>query len=450
MVERLGPAPEFSADYRMPTATGGRLDQVLDHVNRQMFGAAQRRLIDLLGHVAVNQLLAGGGVQAGRVPDPAVWESMVEPERVFDLLSHDGLAAERVVLFSPGIGVVPADVTQVTRRRADGPSRTRLAVGPAAFLLAGGGSLSLQHADGLFDGLGAVCSLIQRATGARVNVNVYLSLGGDSGLGPHWDEHDVLAVQLWGSKRWVIRAGSGAAPLRERLVARGLTSIEPVADDGVVWDQVVSPGDVLVVGRGYFHDVTPTDELSIHATFGLDFPIGLDLLDHHGLDPDGTEPFRHDARRSGEGWQAPTLGVDDETQRWDATLGAALAQLPPRPSAGFADLMGAFRADDLADWRYSWTASGASILHHRGDTPSIATGGRLIRVSPTLLGRFDTLCQASEGPVGRLVAEVEPEFSDAADAGRSVRIALCELALESLVDLHPPTSRRSFGSASVG
>ena len=104
-------------------------------------------------------------------------------------------------------------------------------------------------------------------------------------------------------------------------------------------------------------------------------------------------------------------------------------------------MIDAFRAPDLGGWRFSWTASGSAVLHQAGREAQIATGGRLVRFAPTLLRRFPSVASSTQRCVDSLIEEVGSDFDDRADAAESIRIALCELAIEGLVELAPPHAR---------
>lgn len=75
-----------------------------------------------------------------------------------------------------------------------------------------------------------------------VQVNAYLTPPGAAGLAPHADGHDVLAVQLHGTKAWTVD---------------GLGELELAA------------GDVLYVPAGTRHAAATQDRSSLHLTIGI-------------------------------------------------------------------------------------------------------------------------------------------------------------------------------------
>jgi len=440
-VERLGAAPPVSADYRMPNPARGSFDVSVYESNARLLEVSRADLDVTFGALAPHLLTTQDQVVHGHLADPDACSSMVETRHLFSVLSNDGFAPERIGLFSAGTGEVPIDVTRRELHGVADPFSSHLAVGAAAFLVASGGSLVLRRAEDIFEGLRSVCRSIQRATGAHVNANVYVSHGNDSGLGLHWDEHDVLAVQLAGTRRWVVRHNQSDAPLRERMIARGLPPVPPTGVGDVASDSVVCPGDALLIPRGCHHEVVSTDELSVHVSFGFTYPIGLGVVGHHQPENIDRPEARREARRTVGGWALPELGIKGEDRAWDSVVAAALALLPVRSTASVDAMIDAFRAPDLGGWRFSWTASGSAVLHQAGREAQIATGGRLVRFAPTLLRRFPSVASSTQRCVDSLIEEVGSDFDDRADAAESIRIALCELAIEGLVELAPPHAR---------
>lgn len=112
-----------------------------------------------------------------------------------------------------------------------------------------------------------------------VQVNGYLTAPGSAGFLPHYDHHDVLILQLQGSKVWHLY-GDAAVPPHDMQRQRendphGLPSpTEPPADVHL------TAGDTLYLPRGRIHSAETTADASIHLTVGLHVPTVLDLLTH--------------------------------------------------------------------------------------------------------------------------------------------------------------------------
>ncbi len=87
-----------------------------------------------------------------------------------------------------------------------------------------------------------LCRALERATSHPVQANAYLSPGGTPGLGRHRDDHDVLVLQVEGSKGWDV---DGLGPFD------------------------LAAGDVLYLPGGTEHAATATAGPSLHITIGF-------------------------------------------------------------------------------------------------------------------------------------------------------------------------------------
>nr|CTQ88673.1 myc induced nuclear antigen [Kibdelosporangium sp. MJ126-NF4] len=139
------------------------------------------------------------------------------------------------------------------------------------------------------------CRALQWWARELVQVNVYLTTQEAAGFSLHWDDHDVVIVQLSGQKSWDVRGRSRPVPMYR--------DAEPNAEpsDDVVWSGTMQPGDVMHVPRGYWHQATRADRgigYSLHVTFGFVKRTGVDWLTWVADRSRERETFRHDLRRS--------------------------------------------------------------------------------------------------------------------------------------------------------
>lgn len=105
-------------------------------------------------------------------------------------------------------------------------------------------------------------------------VNAYITPPQSSGLVPHFDDHDVLILQIQGSKTWHLYVGADR-PARE---------IQRDAEKAVALESLPTPtelllkaGDVLYVPRGRVHAAQTHAEPSVHLTVGIHAPTVLML-----------------------------------------------------------------------------------------------------------------------------------------------------------------------------
>lgn len=95
--------------------------------------------------------------------------------------------------------------------------------------------------------------------------NVYLSPPQSQGFKLHWDTHDVLVLQIAGSKRWHIYDSPLELPHEDHM--RELPEwIKRARKDT---ELLLKPGSVLFLPRGYIHGAEAEDEHSLHITIGL-------------------------------------------------------------------------------------------------------------------------------------------------------------------------------------
>jgi lysine-specific demethylase/histidyl-hydroxylase NO66 len=104
-------------------------------------------------------------------------------------------------------------------------------------------------------------------------VNAYFTPPESQGFVPHYDEHDVLIMQIRGSKIWHLYDGIDVPP-------RAAMRHEPVAADALPspTDVLLEVGDVLYLPGGRVHAAEATSEVSVHLTVGVQAPTLLLLV----------------------------------------------------------------------------------------------------------------------------------------------------------------------------
>ena len=137
-----------------------------------------------------------------------------------------------------------------------------------------------------------------------VQVNAYITPPRSQGLVPHYDDHDVLILQIQGSKTWHIYEGVDVPPReiqREKDKAVGIEDLpSPI-------DLQLEAGDVLYLPRGKVHEAETKSEPSIHLTVGVHAPTALMLA----VGALYAQSF-HDDRLNA---QLPPRHLDDADQR---------------------------------------------------------------------------------------------------------------------------------------
>lgn len=188
-----------------------------------------------------------------------------------EILRRHRLAEPRLRLARDGERVpVEEYTTGVTPRR--GAAYRRINHGEMGRCLREGATLVVDSFDELHEPVDELAADLERALRERVQVNLYASFGPTKGFDTHWDDHDVLVVQVHGSKHWRV-----FGPTREHPTRRDVA--QPDAPGGAPdHDFVLTAGDVLHVPRGWWHDANATEGASLHLTFGINTSTGADFL----------------------------------------------------------------------------------------------------------------------------------------------------------------------------
>jgi hypothetical protein len=159
-------------------------------------------------------------------------------------------------------------------------------------------------------------------------VNVYLTTAEAAGFNLHWDDHDVIILQLGGEKSWTVHSASRTAPMYRDAEVNN----EP--RKRIVWTGTLHDGDVLHIPRGHWHQATRAGHgsgYSLHATFGFVQRTGVDWLAWVADQSREQELFRHDLDRSATyGTLADAVSQLLETYPPDVYLSAREQERPAR------------------------------------------------------------------------------------------------------------------------
>jgi hypothetical protein len=109
--------------------------------------------------------------------------------------------------------------------------------------------------------------------GKPVRGNAYFTPPHAQGLEPHYDDHDVLVLQLHGFKQWRIHH-EVKWPRRPMLEAlpREFVKAKPL-------DLTLNPGDVLYLPRGFVHEAAAMESSSLHLTLSVHAATWADVFE---------------------------------------------------------------------------------------------------------------------------------------------------------------------------
>jgi ribosomal protein L16 Arg81 hydroxylase len=128
-----------------------------------------------------------------------------------------------------------------------------------------GAMLVLSHMNRHHLPLAELLSRCEAQTHVPMRSNVYLSPPNSRGFKLHWDTHDVLILQISGSKRWHLYDSPFDLPhedQKRRLKKR-------IDEANKLTEVVLEPGSVLFLPRGFVHGAESENEHSLHITIGL-------------------------------------------------------------------------------------------------------------------------------------------------------------------------------------
>jgi hypothetical protein len=212
-------------------------------------------------------------------------------------------------------------------------------------LLKEGCTLVLDAVNSYDPTLEVACRALQWWSRELARVNTYLTTGSAAGFELHWDDHDVIVVQLAGEKSWEVRGLSRPVP----MFRDAESNTDP--PDEVLWAGTMQPGDVMHIPRGHWHQATREDHgngYSLHLTFGFPQRTGVDYLAWLADQARQREVLRQDVDRWGstEARSRQHLTFTDvalevvTTSSLSAFLAAREQQQPPARHVVTHDLFG--------------------------------------------------------------------------------------------------------------
>ena len=174
----------------------------------------------------------------------------------------------------------PIPAPQYCQQRVDRTGQMQMVPIPARVqqFLDQGASLVLNEVETLEPAVRGLVDAFDQGLGAKCSGNAYVSQQNHQAFDTHFDRTDVFALQTLGSKRWRIYEGQLEAPvLHARFTGMPPAEIHRLKGK-VEAEFVTKPGDLIYLPRGRFHDALATEGPSIHISFAVSEPKGLDFL----------------------------------------------------------------------------------------------------------------------------------------------------------------------------
>ena len=204
--------------------------------------------------------------EAGRFDD------LLSARDVERQMSEPGLRAPGFRLVKAGEKLDPRDYTK------DLPWRPKPFTGSADNLAVlrefmRGATVVLQGLHLTWTPLARYCRSLEGFVGHPVQANAYYTPARSQGLPVHHDTHDVLVLQVAGSKRWLVYDPVFELPLKHQRYQAEMGEPGPV-----VMDVVLRGGDTLYLPRGWLHEALTSEEDSLHLTIGISVVTWLDAF----------------------------------------------------------------------------------------------------------------------------------------------------------------------------
>lgn len=146
--------------------------------------------------------------------------------------------------------------------------------GAVADLHRRGATIILNQAHQYDPALGRLCRSLEHVFSCHVQTNIYLTPPSAQGFRTHYDNHDVIVIQVEGEKAWRLYDMPIQTPFRGEGFEAG--RYEP---GELKHEFTLKAGDCAYVPRGLMHDArTSGDAPSLHITVGLITRTWADLM----------------------------------------------------------------------------------------------------------------------------------------------------------------------------
>ena len=158
-----------------------------------------------------------------------------------------------------------------------------------------GATIRVNRAQRYSKSLREMCARLEQLFGFPVRANLYCSPASAQRSPRHYDNHDVLVLQLSGRKQWRVYnpvvqlplANVPPLPFEERTEMlkyarggprKGRANIDDAEAGAPTHELTLEAGDLLYLPRGFVHEAWTSDAASAHLTVGLHVLTWLDLL----------------------------------------------------------------------------------------------------------------------------------------------------------------------------
>ncbi|MFE2426956.1 JmjC domain-containing protein [Streptomyces sp. NPDC059373] len=349
----------------------------------------------------------GKGFVRGSIDDPELVARILTPNRMLDIAMRRSLNRPQFRVFQNGDEVHPAVyfTDSVSPRGQSIPMVNMHSLGR---LLRDGATVILDQANVFDPTMEVACRALQWWSRERVQVNAYLTTNEAAGFPLHWDDHDVIVVQLAGEKEWEVRGTTRRVPMYRDADPNNTPSEE------IIWAGVMQAGDVMHIPRGHWHQATRIGHgsgRSLHVTFGITKRTGASWLTWLADWSREHEIFRHDLDRSHPAGSEPLTEAVSRliAERPPASFLAAYEQEMPLPRhVPFLEIFGPLDA-------VACTTHFPPQIRENGETVDVLTSGKKLTFAAKALPALRLLLSGKPVHLNQAAGLVGTEVSEVAE-----------------------------------
>ncbi len=401
---------------------------------------APRNLADILAPLTPDEFLANSFGKAFErlTGQPGRFAGLLPWTCLNRILEQHRLDTPRLRLMRDGKAVPPDSYTTYRSSRRHPQVRIpRLRSQDLTTQLRAGATLIIDSVDELYEPLTALSESLEQAFRARIQVNLYAGWRTSHGFDVHWDDHDVLILQIAGRKHWKVYPMTREYPLSRDIEPAGKAPATPL------WEGLLEDGALLYIPRGWWHVAVPLDEPTLHLTVGIHNPTGVDFLSWFSDRLRACAAVRQDLPRFGSpgeraAWMESVRGA------WQSAWAPELLEQYLAEADGNARRRPHFTLPWSASpgvlppgdgWTVQWIVPRGSEWQESNGTLSIDHGGFRWAFSAKARPILDTLGTARVCSLDDLCASAGGSLDRA-----TVRLFVKELAGAGLATVHPEDS----------
>ena len=335
--------------------------------------------------------------------EPDRFSHLLPWETINRIVEQQRLAYPRLRLFMGGTRV---PVQSYCREMKDGGT-TRLSVigSEVTRALRQGATLVIDSVEEMHEPLREFAGDAEYHLRDSLQINAYASCGTTNGFDLHYDDHDVLVIQVAGSKHWTVYRPTRRYPLP------GESAFSKPPEDEPIFDQVLTAGDVLYMPRGWWHVVVPRNEASLHLTCSSMPRPAAHLLGWLGQRSRASERWRADLplHRTAEEREAYLAGLREDLIAWlhegiiDEFFDDLAASAPVRTRLGLPWMLESNPLSAGSDFCLVQVGRPVKREQHEGDQIAVVAGGRKSAVDRRLAPLVDFILSHRQCPYDSLI-----------------------------------------------